>query len=128
TFGDAVLDDRLGFGICSGDQLIERLAKTFMPSRIVFCADVDGVYDADPKQHDDAAFLEAVDASTVRRLKEETSYVDVTGGMVGKLRAMMRMSDLGAEIMVINGFAEGRLKAALKGERVIASRVVGRKG
>jgi isopentenyl phosphate kinase len=104
------------------------LAKEFKPSRVIFCADVDGVYDADPKKHPDARLLKSVNEDSLRLLKDETSYTDVTGGMVGKLRNMMRMADLGAEIMVINGFAEGRLSAALKGERVIASRVVGRKG
>jgi isopentenyl phosphate kinase len=128
TFGDVVLDEQIGFSICSGDQLIDRLAKEFKPSRVIFCADVDGVYNADPKKHPDARLLQTVGEDSLRLLKNETSYTDVTGGMVGKLRNMMRMADLGAEIMVINGFAEGRLLATLKGERVIASRVVRRRG
>ena len=48
TFGDVALDDGRGFGICSGDQLMESLAKEFSPRRIIFCTDVDGVFDSDP--------------------------------------------------------------------------------
>ena len=48
TFGDVVLDKNMKFGICSGDQLMEALAKELHPRGMVFCTDVDGVFTADP--------------------------------------------------------------------------------
>ena len=125
TFGDVVLDREMGFSICSGDQLIRRLAEEFRPKRVVFCADVDGVYSADPKKERGAELLTTVDRSYLRTLSKGTSYVDVTGGMYGKLENMLAISSMGAEVMVINGFAEGRLSQALRGKKVIASKVVG---
>ncbi|MDD1769629.1 MAG: isopentenyl phosphate kinase family protein, partial [Methanomassiliicoccales archaeon] len=125
TFGDVVLDDVKGFSICSGDQIIRMLAKEFAPERVIFCADVDGVYTADPKSDPKAKLLRQVDSTYLRKLSKDTSYVDVTGGMHGKLSNMVGIAKGGTDVMVINGLEKGRLRAALEGKRPVGTRVVG---
>ena len=48
-YGDAVLDEKMGFTILSGDQLVAYLAIKFKAEKIVIGVDTDGLYDADPK-------------------------------------------------------------------------------
>jgi len=125
TFGDVALDDRRGFGICSGDQLMEALAKEFSPQRIIFCTDVDGVFDRDPNIEPGATMLQNVDRGTLDRLPRNQRCADVTGSIYAKLETMLRITSFGGEAMVINGLMPGRLAAALKGENVVGTKVMG---
>lgn len=125
TFGDVAPDKERGFGICSGDQLMERLAEEFRPDRVIFCADVDGVFTADPNCDPSATLMETVDRATLDALPRSQRCVDVTGSIFAKLETMMRIASWGGDAVVINGHAPGRLEAALRGEKVIGSKVVG---
>jgi isopentenyl phosphate kinase len=125
TFGDVVLDRSKGFGICSGDLLMEALSKEFRPERIIFCADVDGVFTADPSHDPGATLIKTVDRAALDSLPRSESCVDVTGSIFGKIECMMRIASHGGDAMVINGLVPGRLEAALRGEKVIGSKVVG---
>jgi len=128
TFGDVVLDSQRKFGICSGDQLMYLLAKEFRPKLIVFCADVDGIFTADPNLDKGATLIERVDRSTLDSIPRTSRVTDVTGSIYGKLESMLSMAPLAKSTMVINGLVPGRLAAALKGERVKGSMVVGGQG
>ena len=125
TFGDVVLDRVKGFGICSGDQLIYRLAREFQPERIIFCADVDGIFTGDPNLDDEAELIERVDRQVLDSLPRTTRHMDVTGSIYGKIECMLRMAESAGSTMVINGLVAGRLESAIKGESVVGSTVVG---
>lgn len=125
TFGDVVLDDQKKFGICSGDQLMYLLAKEFHPKLIVFCADVDGIFTADPNLDRGASLIEKVDRSTLESIPRTSRVTDVTGSIYGKLESMLSLAELGKTTMVINGLAPGRLASALGGAKVKGSMVVG---
>jgi isopentenyl phosphate kinase len=125
TFGDVALDTKRRFGICSGDQLMEALAKEFKPERIIFCADVDGVFTEDPNCNPDATLIKIVDRNTLDSLPRTQRCADVTGSIFAKIETMLRITSYGGDAMVINGQKRGRLKAALRGEKVIGSKVVG---
>ena len=49
TFGDVVLDEKLGFSICSGDLLMQILCEIFRPEKAIFIIDEDGIYTSNPK-------------------------------------------------------------------------------
>jgi isopentenyl phosphate kinase len=125
TFGDVVLDRVRGFGICSGDQLMYRLAREFRPERIIFCADVDGIFTKDPNLDDEAELIEEVDRKVLDSLPRTTRHKDVTGSIYGKIECMLRMAESAGGTMVINGMVEGRLRSAIKGESVTGSTVLG---
>ena len=125
TFGDVALDSERRFGICSGDQLMLVLAKRLRPERIIFCADVDGVFTADPNQDPQARLIENVERKTLGSLPRTARHDDVTGSIYGKIERMLAMAAYSRTTMVINGTAPGRLEGALSGERVIGSYVSG---
>ncbi|MHC1709965.1 MAG: isopentenyl phosphate kinase [Methanomassiliicoccales archaeon] len=124
TFGDVVLDEGRGLSICSGDQLMAALAREFRPSKVIFVTDVDGVFTADPTQDPKAELIETVDEKVLDALPRTERNVDVTGSIFAKIRYMIDMASLTGECLVLNGKAPGRLEAAIRGEDVIASKVV----
>jgi len=124
TFGDVCLDRTRGFGICSGDQLMEWLAREFRPERVIFCADVDGIFTSDPNVDPKAEIIHEVDERTLEGLPRTERYLDVTGSIYGKIESMLRISSHSMDCMVINGQVGGRLESALGGEEVIGSRVI----
>jgi isopentenyl phosphate kinase len=118
TFGDVVTDRSKGFGICSGDQLMEVLADLFDVKKAIFVSDIDGLYTADPKKDKKARLLGCVDLETLQKIKSESSVDDVTGGVVSKMEAMLRMSTEDRDCILVNGTVDGRLGALLRGETV----------
>jgi isopentenyl phosphate kinase len=119
SFGDVVPDESMGFSICSGDLMMEALAKTFRPKLVVFCADVDGIYDRDPKLHRNAAFIPGLRASNLKQLKRsESKHADVTGSIYGKLERMLAISRHCEKCMIVNGNVRGRLEKAVRGDEV----------
>ena len=86
TFGDVVLDKKLGFSICSGDLLVQILAKHFKPEKVIFVIDEDGLYTANPKIDKNAKFIEKITISELNKLKTTSNKpADVTKGMEGKI-------------------------------------------
>lgn len=118
TFGDVTLDSRKGFGICSGDQLMEVLAEGFQPQRTIFVSDIDGLYERDPKTHPHAPMLSVVDRDVLQRIPSERSVKDVTGGVCAKIEAMLRLCQGRRDCVLVNGMAEGRLQSLLEGADV----------
>ncbi len=125
SFGDVVIDTKRRFAIASGDDVILELAKLFRPDRVLFVADVDGVYTADPKKDRHAARLDAVDAAALDRvaLTNEVGQ-DVTGGLRRKLERMLEIARNARDVRIINGLVRGRLEKAARGEEVVSTRVV----
>jgi isopentenyl phosphate kinase len=124
TFGDVVLDRKLKFSICSGDQLVLELAKFFKPEKVIFVTDVDGVFSSDPKSDDKAELLTVLDEESYSSIKKSHSDVDdVTGSMFGKLEIMFDIAAIGLETIIINGTVENRLRDTLRGGEVPFTRV-----
>ena len=117
-YGDVVLDDELEFCVISGDQLIQYLAKNLNPDKVILGTDVDGVYDKNPKTHDDAVFFEKFSSLEDLDTLEGTTNVDVTGGMVGKIRELLFLADLGIESKIINAEVEDNIFKVLENRDV----------
>ncbi len=125
SFGDVVPDGSMGFSICSGDLIMESLAKEFKPAAVIFCADVDGVFEADPKRDKTAKLIPRLDLETLSSIKRTQSRsVDVTGSIYAKLEKMLAISRNCEKCMIVNGNVPGRLETALRGEEVISTVVV----
>lgn len=111
--GQLVISDDGRSVVLSADRLAVIMAKLFRPTRIIFCTDVDGVYDHFPPRAgelpvarlDRLGFSKFIRARTVR-----PRSTDVAGSMVGKLRAIMPLTH--GTIAIINGFRTGRLSSA----------------
>ena len=117
-YGDVVLDDELEICVISGDQLIQYLAKNLNPDMVVLGTDVDGVYNKNPKIHDDAIFFDRFSSLQDLDTLEGTTNVDVTGGMVGKIKELLYLADLGIESKIINAEVEDNIFKVLENEDV----------
>lgn len=117
-YGDVVLDSELEICVISGDQLIQYLAVNLHPDKVILGTDVDGVYNKNPKTHDDAVFFEKFSSLEDLDTLEGTTNVDVTGGMVGKIKELLYLADLGIESMIINAEVKDNIFKVLEDEKV----------
>ena len=126
TFGDVVLDKKLVFSICSGDLLVEALAKYFKPEKVIFAIDEDGLYTSNPKIDKKAKLIVK---TTFKKLEELSTildkHADVTGGMSGKINTIKSISKLGIETVLLNGNKPERLYKILVGKEPKSTIVVG---
>lgn len=128
SFGDVVLDDALKFSICSGDQLMLEFARAFLPEKVIFVADVDGIFETDPQSKENPKLIPVLSQDMLASIGKEKSRVDdVTGGIFGKMEYMFKIADLGIKTIIINGTVENRLRDALLGEDVISTKIVSNK-
>src|SRR5512136_177603 len=126
TFGDVVRDRVRGVSVCSGDVLMLELAKAFRPRCVVFAADVDGLYTADPKRAEDARLLLSVSGAELPLIAfGPAKGPDVTGGIEAKVRRMLTIASYADETVIVNGNVKNRVRDALRGRIVIGTRVVG---
>jgi isopentenyl phosphate kinase len=124
TFGDVVRDLRRGFTVCSGDLMMLELARAFRPERAVFVADVDGLFTTDPKRRRGAELLEEVQPKDLDRIEfTSSSRTDVTGSIEAKVRRMFEIADHTGECLIVNGNVKNRVRDALRGRRVVGTRV-----
>lgn len=124
TFGDVVPDREMTFAICSGDLLMLELARHFEPEKVIFVADVDGIYDRDPRKYPRARFIDVVSPENVASISAGTRKKDVTGAMRAKLARMTEIARYCENCMILNGNVEGRLEDAIEGRDVISTRVI----
>ena len=120
-YGDAVLDSEQSFAILSGDQLIAKLSNDLGADRVIFGSDVDGIFTNNPKLNPDAELIEKVTVGNIEANVGDTTHTDVTGGMLGKLSEAAEAVKGGAGVIMVNAFEVGRVKAALRGEKVIGT-------
>lgn len=117
TFGDVVLDDALGFSICSGDLLVLELVKHFKPEKAIFVIDEDGVYTKNPKINSDAELINSLSANELEKLATSAdSHADVTKGMKGKIDTIKNISNCGIDTILLNGNKRDRLYNVLIGK------------
>jgi len=118
-YGDVTLDEKLGFTVLSGDQLVAHLAMKFNACKIVMAVDTDGLYDVDPKTGKNAKLYQHFSLAQLQTLKLGTSLAkDVTGGMSGKISELLPAVEKGIPVSIVNGAKTNRVYRALAGEKV----------
>ncbi len=119
-YGDAVLDKKKGFSILSGDQLSVRVAVGMGASRLVFGADVDGVYTSNPKLVADAELIKHLSLENLESYVKISKALttDVTGGMLGKVEETSDAVEAGIEVLICNATKPDFILKALRGEPV----------
>lgn len=126
SFGDVVRDRVRGVAVCSGDLVMLELAKAFHPRSVVFAADVDGLFTADPKKSKEAQLLLSVSNADLPLIDFGPARgPDVTGGIEAKVRCMLEIAAHADECMIVNGNVKNRVRDALRGRIVVGTRVVG---
>ena len=118
SFGDVVPDDAWGFSILSADTIAVELARLLGASRVVFVSDVPGILG--PATGGRRPVLPTVTEEVLQALAPSRGP-DVTGGIVGKARAMLAIAAGGADAGLISGLSDGALPRAIRGESVYGS-------
>lgn len=85
--GDVVVQAGAGATILSGDEIVVSLTESLRAERLGVCAGVPGVLD------DDGAVIERIDDyGSVADVLGDSTATDVTGGMAGKVDALLDVS------------------------------------
>ncbi|HEV2167181.1 MAG TPA: isopentenyl phosphate kinase [Thermoplasmata archaeon] len=118
SFGDVVPDADWGFSILSADAIALALAIALRPARVVFVSDVPGVFRDTRRSRQIHAELTPEIAAG---LAPTSGGPDVTGGIAGKVRAMLEIARVGVDAGLISGLSDGALSRAIRGEAVYGS-------
>jgi isopentenyl phosphate kinase len=119
-YGDVVLDQDLNIkmAVLSGDQILQYLAHKLDAERVILGTDVDGIYNRNPKTHPNAQLIPLVTSQDDLNFLEGAQTVDVTGGMGGKVKELLKLAQGNVESQIININKEGLLERALMGDKV----------
>jgi isopentenyl phosphate kinase len=116
--GDLMTDDKLGFSVLSGDKIVYYLARKLKARRVILGTDIDGVFDADPNINKKAKLMKIVNSKNINNLLIGKSIaMDVTGGMSGKVKELLKLAELGIESEIINISKSNILKKSLCGQK-----------
>ena len=126
TFGDVVLDKKLGFSICSGDLLMQLLAEHLQPEKTIFIIDEDGLFTSNPKVDKNAELIESATTDQLNRYTaHKDKHTDVTGGMQGKIEVIKNIAKLGIDTILLNGNKPDRLFKVLIGKNAKSTNISG---
>lgn len=92
--------------IVSGDTIVRELAAKYRPSRVIFLSDVNGIYNRNPKEFEDATLISSLEDDI--EFSETTD--DVTGGMKTKLREMKSVARYCGGVYLVNGNNPERIR------------------
>ncbi|MFO7618365.1 MAG: isopentenyl phosphate kinase [Thermoplasmata archaeon] len=122
SFGDVVVDRSKGISICSGDDIMLKLAKDLKAERCIFATAVDGIFPDYPPKDGQGPIPEIGRNDMVKFTVKDA---DVTGSMERKLRLMFDIAETGSTVQIVNGLVPGRLTDALAGKAVMGTKVKG---
>jgi isopentenyl phosphate kinase len=111
TFGDVVHVNRQRYSILSGDALMTILAKTLLPSKIIFTVDVDGLY----KNTKTKELIHELNRKTYKSVGFSKALSDVTGGMRRKIKEAFKIAATGLDVLLVNGLKPERILNAVDG-------------
>jgi len=120
-YGDTTVDEKLGFTVLSGDQIVTYLALKFNASKIIMGVDTDGLYNADPKTDKNAKLYQRLTLKELFDIKgkfAKPTATDVTGGMFGKVNELLPAVEKGIPVSIVNGCKPNYIYCALTGEKV----------
>ena len=109
--GDGVVHTGKGATVLSGDELVAVLAEALGADRVGVCSAVEGVYDDDGGVIDHIGSFEAVADAL-----GSSDATDVSGGMAGKVRALLDL-DAPAHVFDLDGL-EAFLEGGEPGTRI----------
>jgi isopentenyl phosphate kinase len=117
-YGDVAFDEQTGCTIVSTEDEFAYLASRLPPARIVMVGRVDGVYASDPLADPDAAHIARITPATYPAVEAElggSHGIDVTGGMLSKVRQMVQLVERGhvERVHLISGLRHGALTEVL---------------
>lgn len=102
------------------DSLAATLAISFNAQRLIIVSHIEGLFDADPTNDDNAKLIVTVRDVNAELLKycSPSASSGGRGGMVSKLKAARIATAVGIEVRIISGLKTGNLLQALNNKNV----------
>ncbi|MDO9538126.1 MAG: isopentenyl phosphate kinase [Thermoplasmata archaeon] len=122
SFGDVVVDKSRGISICSGDDIMVKLATDLKAEKCIFVTAVDGIFPSYPPKDGEGPIPEITPGHEVMFTVKDT---DVTGSMQRKLELMFGIARAGCQVQIVNGLVPGRLADVLQGKQTVGTIVKG---
>lgn len=115
---DSVAVDEIVYG--DNDSLSAIVAKLVNADALIILTDIDGLYDDNPNENEDAKLISQVDEITDELVAVAGGHGSrfSTGGMVTKLHAAQIAMDAGIDTIVMNGAAPESIYKALDGKQI----------
>ena len=118
--GDTVFDTHRGGTILSTEELFFHLARRLKPKRIALAGIEAGVWADYPAR---SQLIESIEPSRFEQVVGQlggSSAVDVTGGMLSKVRTMLDLlvEVPGLEILIFSGLVPGNVSQVLSGSEI----------
>nr|WP_297526663.1 glutamate 5-kinase [Thiohalobacter sp.] len=112
---DTVATDEIRFG--DNDTLAALVANLVEADLLVILTDQQGLYEADPRRHPEAALVESADADdpALERMAGDGGVLG-RGGMITKVRAARRAARSGASTLIVGGREPDVLARVARGE------------
>lgn len=126
-FGDIVFDLTKQFAILSGDQLLSYLTEKFQVKRVFIGTDTDGIFTGEPKTNSAAELISEISSNNIDTIftgVTDSTKIDVTGGMRGKLLELLQVAHPSREIVIFNALVPGRLTQLINHEKVPCTRII----
>jgi isopentenyl phosphate kinase len=116
--GDVAFDETRDMTIASTEMIFAYLAQVLTPTRIILAGIVDGVFTGDPLKDSNAKLIREITPRNFPEIESQlrgSHGVDVTGGMVDKVRKMVQLVGAQPEVRVqiISAMRDGVLSRAI---------------
>ncbi|MDP2932758.1 MAG: glutamate 5-kinase, partial [bacterium] len=117
---DCVSTAEIGTAFGDNDKLSALVASKLDAAVLIMLSDIDGLYDKDPKKHDDAKLVKVVYEITPEILKSAGSKGSTfaTGGMKSKLEAAKIAANAGCRIVLAKGRVKNVITKIITGEDI----------
>ena len=125
-YGDVVLDQKIGFTVLSGDQLVAYLAMKYKATKIVIGTDTDGLFDSDPKTNPNAKPFKKLNLKELKEIQPKLGKAqgtDVTGGMAGKIAELIPAVEAGVHITITGATKGLSIYRALTDQSVMGTEI-----
>lgn len=100
---DTVAVDEIKIG--DNDRLASKVSQAIAADLLILLSDVDGLYDSNPKTHQDAKLIREISEITkkIENTARGAGSLISTGGMATKIKAAKMVTTVGCECIIANG-------------------------
>ncbi|NCN06351.1 MAG: isopentenyl phosphate kinase family protein [Candidatus Pacebacteria bacterium] len=125
VYGDQILDEEKGCTIFSTETVLTYIAvalkqKKYQIKRVIHCGQTNGVYD---ENGETIPLINSNNVATYAKVLQGSGGIDVTGGMLHKVRETLGLAQRGIPGLIIDGIEHGSLSKAVAGKAVLGTRI-----
>lgn len=113
---DTVVVDEIKFG--DNDNLSAMVTNLTESQLLINLTDIDGLFDKDPRNHEDAKLIDVVEKADRKIMRYASSIPGFlgTGGMASKIKAARKVALRGVPAIIANGLKPGILDLIFSGK------------